>query len=49
MLTIKKMEVSRVIQKLTKVLIDEEISGGLGKNVVDAAMRKDDSRSALFM
>ena len=49
MLTIKKMEVSRVIQKLIKVLIDEEISGDLRKNVLDAVMRKDDSRSTRFM
>ena len=42
------MEVSRVVQKL-KVLIDREISGDLRRNVLDAVMRKDDSRSTHFM
>ena len=43
------MEVSRVIQKLIKVLIDKEISSDLRKNVLDAVTRKDDSRSTRFM
>ena len=45
MLTIKNGS----LRSYSEVFIDGEISGDLTRNVLDAVMRKDESRSTRFM